>query len=460
MSQVRLGLRENLGQFSLLVVVNAFVGAMVGMERTILPPIAEQDFHLAAKTAVLSFIVVFGVTKALTNYLAGRLSDRFGRKHVLVGGWLVAAPVPFLLMWAPSWAWVLFANALLGVSQGLTWSTTVIMKIDLAGPEKRGLAMGLNEFAGYFAVAGSALATGLVAAHFGLRPEPFYLGVAFVALGLGLSALVVRETRHHVAAESRMYGEIPPEGMPTQREVFWRTSLLDKNLSSISQAGLVNNLNDGMAWGLFPLLFAAAHMDLGRIGTLAAIYPATWGLAQLFTGAWSDRAGRKWLIVWGMWVQAIGIGVVVVSSAFAGFAIGAVLLGVGTAMVYPTLLAAIGDIAHPSWRASSVGVYRLWRDLGYAIGALLAGVTADALGLPAAMWLVAGLTFASGVVVARRMSETRRPSSGAPGFESTRAGSGGPRRIASALVGDARLSDDLPARPVEGAVHTRAAKGA
>jgi MFS family permease len=405
-SQVRLGLRENVGQFSLLVIVNAFVGAMVGMERTILPPMAEQDFQLSAKTAVLSFIVVFGVTKALTNYLAGRLSDRFGRKHVLVGGWLVATPVPFLLMWASSWTWILFANALLGVSQGLTWSTTVIMKIDLAGPRKRGLAMGLNEFAGYFAVGGSALATGFIAAHHGLRPEPFYLGVAFVALGLLLSALLVRETQHHVTVESKLLGELPLEEMPTQREVFWRTSLFDKNLSSISQAGLVSNLNDGMAWGLFPLFFAAAQMDLGQIGTLAAIYPATWGIAQLFTGAWSDKVGRKWLIACGMWVQAIGIGVVVLSSGFVGFAIGAVLLGIGTAMVYPTLLAAIGDVAHPLWRASSVGVYRLWRDLGYAIGALLAGAIADALGLSAAIWLIAGITFGSGLVVALRMRET------------------------------------------------------
>ncbi len=414
MAPVRLGLRENLAQFSLLVVVNAFVGAMVGMERSILPPIAAQEFHLVAKTAVLSFIVVFGVTKALTNYLAGRLSDRFGRKHVLVGGWLVAAPVPFLLMWAPSWSWVLFANALLGVSQGLTWSTTVIMKIDLAGPSKRGLAMGLNEFAGYFAVAGSALATGFIAAHYGLRPAPFYPGVAFVALGLFLSALVVRETKHHAVAESKLVGELPKEGMPTPREVFWRTTLLDKDLSSVSQAGLVNNLNDGMAWGLFPIFLTAAHMDLRQIGTLAAIYPATWGIAQLVTGAWSDRVGRKWLIAAGMWVQAVGIAFVILASSFAGFATGAALLGVGTAMVYPTLLAAIGDVAHPSWRASSVGVYRLWRDLGYAIGALLAGVTADALGLPVAMWLVAGLTVASGVVVALRMRETLRKEPVAP----------------------------------------------
>ena len=408
MSPVHLGIRENLGQFSLLVVVNAFVGAMVGMERTILPPIAEAEFQLAARTAVLSFIVVFGVTKALTNYLAGRLSDRLGRKHVLVLGWLVAVPVPFMLMWAPSWGWVLVANALLGVSQGLTWSTTVIMKIDLAGPQKRGLAMGLNEFAGYFAVAGSALATGWIAAHYGLRPQPFYLGVGFVAIGLALSVLAVRETQHHVGLESRLAGALPPEGVPTQREVLWRTTLLDRELSSVTQAGLVNNLNDGMAWGLFPLFFTAARMSLEQIGWLAAIYPATWGVAQLVTGAWSDRVGRKWLIAGGMWVQAIGIGVVVLATGFAGFAAGAALLGVGTAMVYPTLLAAIGDVAHPSWRASSVGVYRLWRDLGYAIGALLAGVVADALGISAAMWMVAALTFASGLVVALRMRETLR----------------------------------------------------
>jgi len=410
MNSVRLGLKENLGQFSLLVIVNAFVGAMVGMERSILPSIAGQEFHLAAKTAVLSFIVVFGISKALTNYLAGRLSDRFGRKHVLVGGWLVAAPVPFLLMWAPSWNWILIANALLGISQGLTWSTTVIMKIDLAGPHRRGLAMGLNEFAGYFAVAGSALATGFIAARYGLRPEPFYLGVVFVAAGLLLSAFAVRETTHHVAVEAKQQNDAPSAIAPTQREVFWRTSLGDKNLSSISQAGLVNNLNDGMAWGLFPLFFAAAHLDLGQIGTLAALYPAMWGIGQLFTGAWSDRIGRKWLIVWGMWLQALGIALVIRAGGYAGLATGNALLGIGTAMVYPTLLAAIGDVAQPTWRASAVGVYRLWRDLGYAIGALLAGIAADAFGLPAAMWLVAALTFGSGLIVALRMQETLRRS--------------------------------------------------
>ena len=406
---VALGLRENAAQFTLLVVVNAFVGAMVGIERSILPAIAEEEFALAARSAILSFIVVFGVSKALTNYGAGRWSDRFGRKSVLVLGWLIAAPVPFLLMWAPTWNWILFANALLGMSQGLTWSTTVIMKIDLVGSKQRGLAMGLNEFAGYVALAASALATGWIAAHYGLRPQPFYLGVVFVVVGLVLSAVLVSETSHHVAHESALLDTEPTGGIPTSREVFWRTTLRDPNLSSVSQAGLVNNLNDGMAWGLFPLVFATAGMDLAQVGMLAAIYPATWGFGQLVTGALSDRIGRKPLIVWGMWIQAAGIVVMAVVHEFMGFVVGALLLGIGTAMVYPALLAAIGDVAHPSWRASAVGVYRLWRDLGYAIGALLAGLTADAFGLSAAMWLVAALTFVSGVVSATRMRETLAP---------------------------------------------------
>jgi MFS family permease len=403
---VRLGLRENLAQFTLLVIVNAFVGAMVGLERSILPAMAEQDFQLAARTAVLSFIVVFGIAKALTNYGAGRLSERFGRKHMLVTGWFVAVPFPFLLMWAPTWSWVLAANVLLGVSQGLTWSTTVIMKIDLVGPRQRGLAMGLNEFAGYGALALSALATGWIAARYGLRPQPFYLGVVFALVGLALSAFLVGETRHHVSHESALVGRLRAEAVLTARQIFWRTSLVDRNLSSVNQAGLVNNLNDGMAWGLFPLVFAAAGLNLAQVGVLAAIYPAMWSVGQLVTGALSDRTGRKPLIVWGMWIQAVGIGIVTLAHAFAGFVIGAVLLGIGTAMVYPALLAAIGDVVHPSWRASAVGVYRLWRDLGYAVGALLAGLTADAFGVPAAMWVIAALTFTSGLIAAVRMSET------------------------------------------------------
>jgi MFS family permease len=401
---VRLGLRENIGQFGLLLLVNAFVGAMVGMERSILPAIADEEFHLAARTAALSFIVVFGLTKAISNYLAGRFADRVGRRQLLVAGWLIAAPVPFVLMWAPTWSWVLLANALLGVSQGFTWSTTVIMKIDLVGPGRRGLAMGLNEFAGYIAVAGAAFATAWVAAHTGLRPEPFYLGVVFVMGGLGLS-LLVRDTAPHAAIESASRrGEA--ESVLAPREVIWQTTFGDRNLSSVSQAGFVNNLNDGMAWGLFPLFFAVAGMDLTQIGTLAAIYPATWGIAQLATGALSDRVGRKWLIAPGMWLQAAGIVIVSISHGFAGFAIGAAVLGLGTAMVYPTLLAAIGDVAHPRWRASAVGVYRLWRDLGYAAGALLAGLSADLFGLAGAMQVIAALTFGSGLIVARRMQET------------------------------------------------------
>jgi MFS family permease len=402
---VRLGLGANRGQFALLVVVNAFVGAMVGLERTILPALAEQEFRLAAHAAVLSFIVVFGVVKAATNYFAGQLSDRVGRKPLLVAGWLIAAPVPFLLMWAPSWGWILLANVLLGASQGLTWSTTVIMKIDLAGPERRGLAMGLNECAGYLAVGASALATGYVAASHGLRPQPFYLGVGFVALGLLLSVLAVRETHGHARHEANTGAAGSPAGLGAA-EVFARTSWRDRDLSAVSQAGLVNNLNDGMAWGLFPLLFASAGLGLPQIGVLAAVYPAVWGVGQLVTGVLSDRVGRKWLIASGLWVQALGIALVAVTSSYALFALGAVLLGAGTAMVYPTLLAAIGDVAHPSWRASAVGVYRLWRDLGYAIGALVAGVTADRLGVRPAVLLVAAVTAGSGVVVAWRLRET------------------------------------------------------
>jgi MFS family permease len=401
---IRLGLRENLAQFSLLVAVNACVGAMVGIERSILPLLAGREFHLAARFAALSFIVVFGVTKALTNYAAGRISDRIGRKQVLVAGWIVAIPVPFLLMWAPTWNWILVANAFLGVSQGLTWSTTVIMKIDLVGSARRGLAMGLNEFAGYGALAAAALLTGWIAAREGLRPDPFYPGVLFVAIGLALSLLFVRETRGHVTLESALH--TAPSIPMSAHDVFWKTTLTDRNLSSVSQAGLVNNLNDGMVWGLFPLLFAAANLSIDRIGALAAIYPATWSVGQLATGALSDRIGRKWLIAGGMWIQAAGIAAVTVSNGFAGFALGGVLLGVGTAMVYPTLLAAIGDVAAPAWRASSVGVYRLWRDLGYAVGAVLAGLTADAFGLKEAMWVVALITVLSGVIVGVRMDET------------------------------------------------------
>jgi MFS family permease len=395
----------------LLVGVNALVGGMVGQERTVVPLLATRVFHLDAFSAALSFIVVFGAVKAVTNLFAGTLSDRFGRKPVLVAGWLIALPVPLIVIWAPSWSWVVAANVLLGVNQGLTWSTTVIMKIDLAGPQRRGFAMGLNEAAGYGAVAITALATGVIAEHAGLRPEPFFLGLAYAALGLGLSTLFVRETRGHATFEATTHGSSSEQldGGLSSREVFVLTSFREPALSSCSQAGMVNNLNDGMAWGLFPLLYAAGGLSIAAIGTLAAIYPAVWGLGQLLTGALSDRFGRKWMIVVGMWVQAAGIGVIAGGSGFALWAMGSVLLGVGTAMVYPTLLAAIGDVAHPSWRASAVGVYRLWRDAGYAVGAVLAGVLADAFGATAAVWAIAALTAASGLFVALRMYETHRP---------------------------------------------------
>jgi MFS family permease len=406
---IRLGLRANLGQFLLLVGINALVGGMVGQERTILPLLAEQVFRLRAFTAALTFIVAFGAVKAATNFFAGTLSDRIGRKPVLVAGWLIGVPVPLLLIWGPAWGWIILANVLLGINQGLTWSTTVIMKIDLVGPRRRGLAMGLNEAAGYGAVAITALATGFIAAHAGLRPQPFFLGVAFAGLGLGLSALLVRETRPFAQLEAAMRPASAgaDERMSTGK-VFRLTSFKEKAMSAASQAGMVNNLNDGLAWGIFPLLFASHGLSVSRIGILAALYPAVWGAGQLVTGGLSDRLGRKWLIAGGMWTQAVAIGLIASVHSFTLWAVGALLLGVGTAMVYPTLLAAIGDVAHPRWRASSVGVYRLWRDGGFAIGALLAGGIADLLGLVAAIWTVAALTGASGVIVAVRMYETHR----------------------------------------------------
>jgi MFS family permease len=405
-----LGLRANLAQFSLLVGVNALVGGMLGQERSVLPLIATRVFHLHAYSAALTYIVAFGLVKAITNLAAGTISERVGRKPVLVAGWLIAVPVPFLLGWGPGWAWIIIANVLLGVSQGLTWSTTVIMKIDLVGPERRGLAMGFNEAAGYGAVAVTALATGFIAARAGLRPDPFFLGIAFAGLGLGLSTLFVRETQGHARDEARTHvagSTALREGLSTG-QVFVLTSFKDKALSAASQAGLVNNLNDGLAWGIFPLLFAQAGLSVSRIGVLAALYPAVWGFGQLATGALSDRIGRKWLIAAGMWTQAVAIGVIAAVHGFWPWAGAAVLLGAGTAMVYPTLLAAVGDVAHPAWRATAVGVYRLWRDAGFAVGALLAGVVADVLGIDAAIWVVAAVTAVSGVVVAVRMYETHR----------------------------------------------------
>jgi MFS family permease len=409
---VALGLRANWRQFWLLVLVNAFVGAMVGMERTVLPLLAQVEFGLASKSAVLSFIATFGVVKALTNLFAGRLSDSYGRKHVLLAGWLVGLPVPFLVIWAPSWSWIVFANVLLGINQGLAWSMTVIMKIDLVGSKQRGLAMGINEFAGYLAVALAALGTGYLAQAYGLRPEPFYLGIACAAAGLALSLVFVSETRRYVALEAKDFpspSEVAGQGIePTTREIFVRTSWGDPALSSASQAGMVNNLNDGLAWGLFPLFFAAAGLDVARIGILSFTYPAVWGLLQLSTGALSDRWGRKPLIAGGMLVQSGALAAIALVRGFWPWVGAAALLGVGTAMVYPTLLAAVGDVAHPRWRASAVGVYRFWRDSGYAVGALLAGALADLFGMAWSIGAVALLTFASGLLVVVRMPETLR----------------------------------------------------
>jgi len=409
-TDIRLGLRENLGQFALLVVVNAFVGAMVGLERTVLPLLAEEEFGLASRTAILSFIATFGLTKALANMAAGQLGDRFGRKRVLIAGWFVGLPVPLMVMAAPTWGWIVAANVLLGVNQGLAWSMTVIMKIDLVGPKQRGFAMGLNEAAGYLAVSAAALATGYIAGAYALRPEPFYLGIGLAGAGLLLSVLAVRETQAHAALESAQWDE--EEGEAAARhdvsfaEAFRITSWKDRALFAVSQAGLINNMNDGLAWGLFPIYFATLGLPVEQIGVLAALYPAIWGLGQLGTGALSDRWGRKGMIAAGMGVQAVGLFTLLAGTSFAVLALAMGLMGLGTALVYPTLLAAIGDVAHPSWRGTAVGVYRLWRDGGYVVGAAVAGVAADALGLGWSIGIIGALTGASGLVVAAVMYET------------------------------------------------------
>jgi MFS family permease len=419
---VQLGLRANWQQFTLLVIVNAFVGGMVGLERGIVPLLGQQVFGLTSTIAVLSFIVSFGIVKAASNLFAGRLSDRIGRKGVLVTGWLVGLPVPFLIIFAPTWGWVVFANVLLGINQGLCWSTTVIMKIDLVGPARRGLAMGINEAAGYGAVSLAAIAAGYLAATYALRPQPFLLGILFALAGLLLSIFFVRESHGHAHHEAALMADQSGYAMqsaqqaadqtaeqpmtPTFKEIFLLTSWKDRTLFSVSQAGLVNNLNDGLAWGLLPLFFAAGGLGIAQIGLLAGIYPGVWGAAQLFTGALSDHLGRKGMIISGMMLQGAALILVPLLHGFAWWAVAMVLLGLGTALVYPTLLAAISDVAHPEWRASAVGVYRLWRDSGYAIGALLSGVLATFFGVPWAIVVIGVLTFLSGVVVKIAMAET------------------------------------------------------
>ncbi|MHA6632055.1 MFS transporter [Pseudonocardia sichuanensis] len=416
-----LGLRANLVQFSLLVAVNALVGGMVGQEQTVLPLLAEREFGLTGYTYLFTYVVAFGVTKAAANYFAGSWSDRFGRKPVLLVGWLIALPVPLMLIWAPSWGWVVAANVLLGLNQGLTWSTTVIMKIDLVGPRQRGLAMGLNEAAGYGAVAVTSLLAGYLAADYGLRPVPFLLGLFYAVLGLGLSGLLVRETRDHAQLEAtqhvaradgrhdHLHAEL------SSRQIAAYTSYQEPALSSASMAGLVNNLNFGLSWGLFPLLFATADLAVDQIGVLFALYPAVWGVGQLATGVLSDRWGRKHFIDIGMLVQASALAIIAVADTFAAWAFAAMLLGAGTAMVYPTLLAVIGDVAHPAWRGRAVGVYRVWRDAGYAVGALMGGIVADLWGLRAAVWVAAALSATASLVVAARMYETHTGQAASPG---------------------------------------------
>ncbi|HEY8825635.1 MAG TPA: MFS transporter [Candidatus Limnocylindria bacterium] len=400
---IRLGLRANWRQFALLVAVNAFVGAMVGLERAILPVLGEQEFGVASRAALLTFIASFGATKALTNLAAGALADRVGRKQLLIAGWLIGLPVPVLIILAPTWEWVVAANLLLGVNQGLCWSMTVIMKVDLVGPARRGLALGINEFAGYLSVGLAAFAGSELAAATALRPQPFLLGLAIAILGLGLS-LATRESVAHARAEAR---DRPSEARPSLRDIFLRTTWRDRALSAASQAGLVNNLNDGVAWGLLPLLFLASGRDLQQVGVLAGAYPAVWGVAQLATGAISDALGRRWLIVVGMFVQAAALGVLATSPDFWLGLAAMAALGLGTALVYPTLLAVISDVAHPQWRATATGAYRFWRDAGYVVGALVGGVVADRLGLNWAVGVVAAITLASGLVTLGRLPETR-----------------------------------------------------
>jgi MFS family permease len=400
----RLGLRENLPQFALLVLINAFVGGMVGLERTVLPLLGEQEFGLSSKTAITSFIVSFGITKAVLNLIAARLSERVGRKPLLVTGWLFALPVPFLLIYASAWWWIDVANVLLGINQALAWSMTVIMKVDLVGPKRRGLALGLNEFAGYFSVGLVSWATGYIAGHYALRPHPFYLGIAIAVIGLILSLFFVRETLAHVELEARGHAS---SSTVTLGHVFYVTTIGNASLFAACQAGLVNNLNDGMSWGIYPLYFASFGLGVEAIGVIKAVYPGVWGVLQIVTGPISDRRGRKALIAGGMIVQTTGIWLTVTVPAYPAWITGAVLQGVGTAMVYPTLLAAITDHTHPTSRATSLGVYRFWRDSGYAIGALLSGIVADLVGLDAAIHLVAGLTLLSGLVVVYAMAEAR-----------------------------------------------------
>jgi len=401
---VKLGLRENWQQFTLLVIITAFVGGMVGLERSILPRIAEVEFHIAAKTAILSFIIVFGIVKAITNYFTGALSNKVGRKNLLVIGWLIGIPVPFVLMFAKSWNLIVAANVLLGINQGLTWSSTVVMKIDLVGEKQRGFAMGLNEFAGYLFLAVVAFLTGWIASEYGLRPYPFYVGIVLSLMGLLTSWLLIKDTKHHIAAEATT------SKIPRLNNIFWETTWKNKNLGSVTQAGLINNLNDGMAWGLFPIMLATKGFSIAQIGIITAVYPAVWGIGQLFTGKMADYFCKKDLLFWGMLLQGLALVALIFASTMANYVILSSLLGWGTAMVYPTFLATVAENTHPSDRANSLGVFRLWRDLGYALGAILTGIIADTWGINASIFAIGLMTiFSSGIIFYRMKCINRNP---------------------------------------------------
>ena len=397
MKQVQLGLKENWKQFTLLVIINGFVGGMVGLERSILPQIAEKEFAIAAKTAILSFIIVFGIVKAITNYYTGTLANKFGRKKLLVAGWIIAVPIPFILMLAPNWSWIIAANVLLGISQGLTWSSTVVMKIDLVGEKQRGFAMGLNEFAGYIAVALVAFLTGWIASEYGIRPYPFYIGIVLVFLGLTGSVFFIKDTKQHVAKDT--INNVTPR----LKNIFWDTTWKNKDLGSVTQAGLINNLNDGMAWGIFPILLASKGFTIEEIGIVTAIYPGVWGIGQLVTGKMADKFCKKDMLYTGMLLQALALLVLVFANTMFHFILLSSILGWGTAMVYPTFLATVAENTHPQDRAKSIGIFRLWRDLGYAIGAILTGIIADLISINAAIIFIGLLTFTSSVIIRFRM---------------------------------------------------------
>jgi MFS family permease len=396
---IKIGLKENWKQFVILVIVNAFVGGMIGMERTIFPQFAESKFGIASKSAILSFIIAFGITKAIANYFTGRLANKFGRKNLLLVGWLIAIPIPFILIYAPSWSWVIFANMLLGVSQGLTWSSTVVMKIDLVGEKDRGFAMGLNEFAGYFAVGVVAFLTGYIANTYGITPYPFYIGIFISVVGFIVTALWVKDTRVFVQKENTT------DTKSQLDNVFLETTFKNKTLSSVTQAGLVNNLNDGMIWGLLPIVLLSLNFDNANIGIITAVYPTVWGIGQLFTGKMSDHYSKKRMLFWGMLLQGVAILFIPFSSGFYELVSISAILGIGTALVYPTFLSTIAQATSPKQRAESIGTFRLWRDLGYAFGAIISGITADIFGIEYAIFLIGGVTISSSLIIKYRMPE-------------------------------------------------------